>query len=320
MRSELLIKFLLKEVTQKESELVENWINASDKNKRQFLDFKRIWEESKALTIAHPQNQEVAWEKFRLKTEKLKSSKKMPQKLNIFSRWQQIAAALIIGFLCLWGYNQYHKSTFIEILSKNKISRETLPDGTLLTLNKNAQISYEADFKQNRNIKMDIGEVFFEVKKDNEHPFVIDIEQLSVKVVGTSFNIKNTTDFIQINVESGIVKVSLADIAATLVKGEKIVIKTGSKELIKEKYTDHLYNYYRTKLFSANNIKLAILVATLNEAYGANISLDERAKELTISTTLKMGSLEENLQIICETLNLSSSRNGSDILLSYQDK
>lgn len=319
MRSELLIKFLLKESTQKESEQVENWIHASDKNKRQFLDFKRIWEESKALTIAHPQNEEVAWEKFRLKTETLKKNQS-PQKLPTISSWRQIAAALLIGFLSLWGYNQYHKSTFIQIVSTDKISRETLPDGTLLTLNKNAQISYAANFEQNRNVKMDIGEVFFEVKKDNEHPFVINIKQVSVKVVGTSFNIKNSKDFTQINVESGIVKVSLAGRAATLIKGEKIVIKNGTKELVKEKYTDHLYNYYRTKLFSANNIKLATLVATLNEAYGSNISLDERAKKLTISTTLRMGSLEENLRIICETLNLDISRNANDILLSYQDK
>lgn len=320
MKNELLIKFLLQESTQNESQQVENWINSSEKNKKQFLELKTIWEESKALKIAHPRNEEIAWENFKLRTETLKSNQKTSDKIFILSLWQQIAAAIVIGFLGFWGYNQYEKSKFTEILSINKVSSETLPDGSILTLNKNTKISYATNFKQNRKLKMATGEVFFDVKRDSEHPFTIDIERVNVKVVGTSFNIKKSQDFTQVNVETGIVTVSLLGKQTTLIKGEQIIIKNGASELVKEKYTDQLYNYYRTKLFRTNNIKLTELVATLNEAYGSNISLDERSKELTISTTLKMGSLEENLQIICETLNLSRSSNENNILLSYQGK
>ena len=320
MKSELLIKFLLEECTEKEIEQVANWIKYSDKNKKQFLAFKTIWDESRALKIKNPRNEELAWEKFKLKTEVLTNYQKRSHISPMLKIWQQIAAVLTICILGFWGYNQFYKHKYTEIVSLNKVSSETLPDGTILTLNKNAKISYMTNFKHNRKLKMEIGEVFFEVKKDSEHPFMIDIDKVSVEVLGTSFNIKKHQDFTQINVETGVVKVSLSGNDVTLFKGEQLIIKNGANQLLKEKYTDQLYNYYRTKLFKTNNIKLAELVITLNQAYGSNISLDERSKELTISTTLKMDSLEENIQIICETLNLSSSGNGNNILLSYKDK
>ena len=320
MKNALLIKFLLKESTLEESKKVEGWINATEENKKKFLQLETIWQESKALQINKPKSEEVAWQNFIERKDKLVDKLNADHKIRIYPIWLKIAAVLLIGFFSLLTYQLFNNFKYTELASNNKVQIERLPDGSSLTLNKNAIISYAGNFKSNRQLKMEKGEVFFEVMKDKNHPFVIDIDQVSVAVVGTSFNIKKLKNNTQINVESGIVKVSLGADEITLFKGEQILIEEGAKKLVKEKNTDQLYQYYRTRLFHSNNIKLTKLILTLNEAYGSNISLDDRSKSLTISTTLRMGSLDDNLQIICETLNLSQSRNGNNILLSYQDK
>ena len=320
MKNALLIKFLLKESTLEESEKVESWINATEENKKKFLQLETIWQGSKALQINNPKSEEVAWQNFIERKEKLVDKLNAGHKILIYPTWLKIAAVLLIGLFGLVTYHLLNNFKYTELASNNKVQIERLPDGSSITLNKNARISYAGNFKSNRLLKMEKGEVFFEVMKDKNHPFVIDIDQVSVAVVGTSFNVKILENNTQINVESGIVKVSLGADDITLFKGEQILIEKGSKKLVKEKNTDQLYQYYRTKLFHSNNIKLAKLILTLNEAYGSHISLDDRSKALTISTTLRVGSLDDNLQIICETLNLTQSRNGNSILLSYQDK
>ena len=233
--------------------------------------------------------------------------------------WLKVAAVLFIAVGGWLLYNLYAPGHYTELTASNEVRTENLPDGSELTLNKHSKISYSGNFKNNRKLKMEEGDVFFEVAKDKIHPFVIDIGKVSVEVVGTSFNIRHLKNDTEVNVETGVVKVRIANEEIKLYKGEKILITGNTHQLEKEQSTDQLYNYYRTNLFQANNIALSKLVKTLNEAYHSNIILDEKVKGLTISTTLKFGSLDQNLQIICDTFNLKLSRNSNNILLSYKD-
>ncbi|NII80972.1 MULTISPECIES: FecR family protein [unclassified Pedobacter] len=316
MTDELLIKVLLKESTIEENEKVEKWLNAAEANKKHFLQLETIWNVSNTLKNENKRDEEQAWASFKTRRADLKPGGDNIKPLNLGKIWLRIAAVLFIAVGGWVAYSLYSSGNYTELAATNQVRTETLPDGSALTLNKNSKISYAANFKNNRKLKLEQGDVFFDVAKDKIHPFVIDIEKISVEVVGTSFNIKHIKKDTEINVETGIVKVRLANNEIKLYKGEKIHIDGNTSKLVKEQSTDQLYNYYRSNLFQANNIALSKLVITLNEAYGSNITLDEKIKGLTINTTLKMGSINQNLEIICQTFNLQLSRNGNSILLS----
>jgi transmembrane sensor len=319
MTDELLMKFLLKESTVEENEKVEKWLNAAAANKKHFAQLETIWQVSNTIKNETQRDEELAWTSFKARRETLKSQGGTVKPLNAPRFWLKIAAVLFIAVGGWMIYNLYAPGNYTELTATQQVRTETLPDGSALTLNKHTKISYAGNFKNNRKLKMEQGDVFFDVAKDKTHPFVIDINRINVEVVGTSFNIKHLKNDTEINVETGIVKVRFANDEIKLYKGEKIHIDNNTHKLVKEQSTDQLYNYYRTSLFQANNIPLSKLVNTLNEAYGSNITLDQKVKSLTINTTLKMGSINQNLQIICETLNLQLSRNGDNILLSYKD-
>jgi transmembrane sensor len=318
MTDELLMKFLLKESTVEENEKVEKWLHAAEANKKHFTQVETIWQLSNTLKNESKRDEHLAWTSFKSRRESLKPHGGTVKPLNAPRFWLKIAAVLFIAVSGWIVYSLYAPGNYTELTATYQVRIDTLPDGSALTLNKNTKISYAGNFKNNRNLKLAQGEVFFDVAKDKTHPFVIDIDRVSVEVVGTSFNIKHLQKDTEINVESGIVRVRFANNEIKLYKGEKILITSNTRKLEKEQSTDQLYNYYRTRLFQANNIPLSKLVNTLNEAYGSHITLtlDQKIKGLTISTTLKMGSINENLKIICETLNLQLSRNGNNILLS----
>lgn len=71
----------------------------------------------------------------------------------------------------------------------DSVRRIVLPDGTKVTLNRNASFAYN----DHREGELQ-GEAYFEVAKDPEHPFVIHSENLKVTVLGTEFDLNTMAD------------------------------------------------------------------------------------------------------------------------------
>lgn len=316
MNDELLIKFLLKETSEDENTIVNDWLLDKPENVAQFAQFEKIWDASKQLAATSEVDEEQAWLKFKAKADALPAAQPIVKPLKRNHLWLRVAAVLVVAFASWSLYTLLMPAKYIEVVATNEILNKTLPDGSALTINKNTQISYANNFETHRSVRLKEGDVFFDVAHDKQHPFVIDIDDVDVEVVGTSFNIKHRKDNTEIVVETGIVKVKLGDQEIRLVKGEKLLISPATKLLQKEQNTDQLYNYYRTKLFIANNTPLEKLVETLNEAYGSHVVVDDKVNEI-FTGPLELGNLDQNLSIICYALKLKITRNQKEILLSY---
>jgi ferric-dicitrate binding protein FerR (iron transport regulator) len=75
--------------------------------------------------------------------------------------------------------------------SSTEVNRKTvvLPDGSMVTLNTNSSITLSPLFSKTKRELTLTGEGFFEVKHDAEHPFFVYTDEVTVKVLGTTFNI-----------------------------------------------------------------------------------------------------------------------------------
>ncbi|HXR79302.1 MAG TPA: hypothetical protein VN763_00215, partial [Saprospiraceae bacterium] len=62
---DLLVKYMLGETTGEERAWVEEWLAADAVNKKQFEDFKTIWDESKKLAAVSTVDAAAAWRRFR---------------------------------------------------------------------------------------------------------------------------------------------------------------------------------------------------------------------------------------------------------------
>ena len=182
---------------------------------------------------------------------------------------------------------------------------DTLPDGSVITLNKRSTVTYPSKFKGDTRAITLKGEAFFNVAPDKKKPFIISVNDVQVTVVGTSFNIKSENGNTEVVVETGIVRVTRSGKIVELNAGEKIVMSANDNIASKEAVDDKLYNYYRSKEFVCDETPLWKLVQVLNEAYDAKIIIGRKElNDIRITTTFYNESLEKVLEVIHLTLDI----------------
>ena len=78
--------------------------------------------------------------------------------------------------------------TAILSTKKGSTTQAQLPDGTMVWLNAASAISYSKDFGKRRELTLS-GEAFFDVTRDSTRPFIVQTKYLTIKAVGTAFNV-----------------------------------------------------------------------------------------------------------------------------------
>lgn len=99
-------------------------------------------------------------------------------------RWMAAAASIIIAAVGLG----YFMQPILVTAPMGEMAQVVLHDGSSVELNSGATLSYSRWFGDERHVKLE-GEAFFDVVKD-ETPFVVETFNASVRVLGTSFNVK----------------------------------------------------------------------------------------------------------------------------------
>lgn len=131
----------------------------------------------------------------------------------------------------------YDTETTVEKLVYNTIKipygkrfELQLSDGTIVHLNSGTTLKYPVKFiaSENRQVFLD-GEAYFDVTKDRTHPFVVNADNLNVRVLGTHFNVSNypedkLTDVVLVEGSVGLYTTNEKFIA-----GKNIVLKPGFK-------------------------------------------------------------------------------------------
>lgn len=316
MNEEKLIKYLLQESDSEETKAIQEWIAEDDANKKQFEEVQWIWNSSKVLLEKSEVDENQAWQRFtQLRDKKVAAPEKQNQRF-LQSNWFRVAAAITLIFVSAWVYSAflpqsgraYYSS--VELQSADSPIEVPLLDGTAITLNKNTSLSYSQKFLgKQRNVSLENGEAFFDVKRNENKPFVIQTEKVQITVLGTSFHVKTAGNMTEVIVVTGSVQIEIEGKKEVLKPDEKLSVNQETGEMEKTLPSNKLYNYYVSKKFQADRIPLEELVKALNEAYDANIEIARaELRTLPITTTLEYGSLSNNLDVIRETLNLKISQ------------
>ncbi len=107
------------------------------------------------------------------------------------ARWWKVAAAaavLIAGASAWFLLRQPAMLTASAPAGQSAFVE--LPDGSRVWLNASSSLEYAGNMARNGRTVRLRGEGYFEVKPDQQQPFVVQTQDLSVQVLGTSFNLK----------------------------------------------------------------------------------------------------------------------------------
>ena len=165
----------------------------------------------------------------------------------------------------------------------------TLSDGTRVFLNAETKLKFPTKFRKEERVVVLEGEAYFEVRKDATHPFIVKANDVDVKVLGTSFNLRSYSDenSIATTLVSGKVAVYAGENSEEIVPGEQAVYmkETGKMEVKPIDLT--LYTAWHTGKFIFRNETLEEMMSYLARWYGVKYRfIDEGAKKLQIGARL----------------------------------
>lgn len=159
--------------------------------------------------------------------------------------------------------------------------RVTLPDSTVVWLNANSSFDFPAAFTgEDRRVRIK-GEAYFEVAKDSRKPFIVEVGELRIRVLGTRFNVAAYGDeaTIKTTLSQGLVQVSR--------RGESHLLKPGQQAGVNKKTGDFQIATVNVKrvlawkngLFYFDNTNIRVIMRELARWY--NIRVVYETKDFT---------------------------------------
>lgn len=120
--------------------------------------------------------------------------------------------ATVLTLLITIGYFFFthpHKKNGIHeiVASRGTRSQVTLPDGTLVWLNAGSKLVYNDEYGVHRRFLQLEGEACFDVARQADIPFEIQVKDATIKVLGTVFNVRAYRD--EPNIETSLISGSV---------------------------------------------------------------------------------------------------------------
>jgi transmembrane sensor len=245
------------------------------------------------------------------KNETLKNQKPLQKFIRIYMR---AAAILILPLLIAGGlvysYLGNHGKTTMDQQVISTIYAPlgarvsfNLPDGTTGMLNSGSHLSYSLPFIGNRHIKLD-GEAWFEVNRDEKHPFEISAGNSTVKVLGTSFNMSAypAENYVEVVLQQGKVEFldNKGDEKVSMLPSERLVFHDGN---ISKSVTDPAkYNAWTEGKLVFRGDLMAEVARRIERWYNVKVELDDKELEkYSFRATFMDDTLEEVLRCLSMT-------------------
>lgn len=316
---ELIAKYLAGEASQEESAQVLAWQKQSEENRLYVEHFNRIFTHAPAVSELQEFDTDAAW--LRVKSRLSKDARVVqlaPGKNNMSLYWK-IAAGLLLTVLAgVYMLRQpLDSGSALVVASHTETVSDTLPDGSNVFLNRESTIKYVYNKKADERRVHLKGEAYFDVRHDEKSKFVIDIDGVLIRDIGTAFNVKapEGSNTIEVFVNEGeVMFYTENDSGLYLRAGARgIYDKLAKKFTIEEPEANVLA--YKTRVFNFNNVELAQVVRQLNAVYTKQIEVSPGLRFCRLTVNFNNEPLEEVVAIITETLGLKAIESNGKILL-----
>lgn len=242
------------------------------------------------------------------------------------TRMRILAAAAAVILLCLsvGTVYLYMQPTSLQTVSTMAETRNViLPDGSSVLLNRHSSLSYPKRFKSdNREVQL-TGEAYFEVSKDQKHPFIVQTEHINVQVLGTHFNVdayRNNSE-VKTTLLTGSVAVSNKSKSVRMIlKPNEIAIYNKVEEKLTRKVLENVEDEisWRQGEFIFDDLPLQEIARELSNSFGATIHIADTAlQNYRITARFRNG---EDLTTILSVLHNAGyfdySQNNKQIIIT----
>lgn len=198
-----------------------------------------------------------------------------------------------------------------------KVTNHTLADGSSVSINAHSSISTTYTYGQTREVTVN-GEVYFEVAKDKNKPFIVHFGGYRLEVLGTKFNVRSLEQesIKEITVTEGVVKVFENNQTSTLVKaGEQLKLQKQKEPVLSQVEAINFISW-KTNVLDFKNSRLEDVAHILTRLYHQPVSVEASIKDCIFSGDLTQLRLDEALEIIKLSSNLTIEKRKHQIHLA----
>lgn len=306
----------------KEKKIIQDWLNGSLNDEEAktalgaavFLSYERIIISTQKFKA--PEFDYVASKKriqIRIEAKKNALALKKSKLLKLWTISSISAAAIVIYIFTLLT------KTSDTVLIQTGIAEKTtffLPDSSKVTLNSNAQLSYNSkDWVNNKSVQLQ-GEAYFNVTKGST--FSVVSTNAITTVLGTRFNVYDREDFMEVYCYHGTVKVVTANSSNTL--KSTYVIRLDNKNTYNLK-TNYSYPLWIDRFSEFKSVGLKHVLMEIENQFPVTIEVAssiDLSKKFTGKFT--HNDLTEALQSFALPLGLSYTLEGNKVFLKKIEK
>lgn len=287
------------------------WLSESSENKELFVKMSEIWASASNIEVFEQIDLMSDWKKIQIKRKR---------ETFMMKYALRYAAAILISFGLSFLYLYNTKPGFGKLAQlkttefKDKIE---LADGSLIQLNTNSKLIYPKQFGDNKRLVKLKGEAFFNIKRDPSKPFIIESGKTLIKVLGTSFNIRNITEEqTLVSVNSGIVsfKAKNNDREIRLTKGQVALFKNNQLTLLNQPGSN--YDSWRTGRLSFKNTPFLRVIKDIEKLYQVEIrNKNPKLEDLKLTIDFNNYDLDKVLKQLEVLIQTKIEKKGKIIII-----
>jgi ferric-dicitrate binding protein FerR (iron transport regulator) len=288
-------------LTVAESAEFDKWL-AQEGNSELFANFTDIWNDVRADVATLDPDIDSRRNQLIAHINKSKQVKRRRLRPTMIAVAASVAAIFAIG---LWAVDKWSVPTTPDEFRYSTLSGKSkvyLPDGTLVWLHNNSSISYNDSFGDSRRDVEFTGEAYFEVAHNKSVPFTVRTGDLTVRVHGTKFNLRNRTmeNKTTVSLVEGSVSVVSDRDAEMITPGYEAVYNKTSDRIYTAKGDVELARDWASESISFNDKSLEFIAERLSKWYDVDIHLTGRTSgdDITYSFTVRHEPLEEIVRLI----------------------
>ena len=292
--------------SQRQQDELNAWLDESMAHKAAFWRLEHGWREADRIAAVAPP-----------------PSRRTSSWMSYLPRLTALAASLLIaaglGFIMLPARPQPVLAAKTDIGQRRLLE---LGDGSRIEMNTRSAIRAQVG-RDEREVWIDKGEVYFEVFHDSGHPFVVHAGDRRVTVLGTKFSVRRDRDRVIVSVAEGKVRVDdeSADAPArqSVITAGDIANARGASMPITQKSGDKVSDQlaWRNGILRFDQQPLGEVIAEFNRYNLSQIAVSDPAvAQMRMGGVFQPGNVDAFLRLLEDAYGLHVSRSGETIKIS----
>ena len=218
----------------------------------------------------------------------------------------RVAAVLVVSIGLLFWLGQEDSKIFETALAQTE--QVVLPDNSIVKLNELSELTIQGDWEKERSVSLR-GEAFFKVAKGKR--FDVLTANGTVSVLGTQFNVSDRDGLFQVVCYEGLVQVIHNNNVSQVPAGKAYQLLNGQAALIDVLVIQPEW-IQNMKVFREAKIRDVFDAVAIH--YNIEIKVEVTDASMLFTGAFELDNLDNALEAITQTLNLTYENNGDNVI------